>query len=114
MLHDKSDRARARERRRVRKITLSHFLHRDSLLNPRFFQNLTQQMWYGNWNLLPLYVECAFNPSVRVFKRSQALTTVMSLLTGRMVQQDLTEEQKNCLLNVENAIMQHSLQVSVI
>ncbi|XP_063236209.1 myb-binding protein 1A [Bacillus rossius redtenbacheri] len=90
---------------------IEFFQKRDSLLHPGFFKTLTQQMWFGNWNLVPLYVECCFAPNTRVFKRSQAIAMVTCFFNNRLVQQTLTQEEKDCLLNLEKAIMQHTLQL---
>ncbi|XP_011297827.1 DNA polymerase V [Fopius arisanus] len=49
------------------------FKKRDCVLPATLFRNALQLNWEGNWELVPLIVDYAFDGSIRSFRRGQAL-----------------------------------------
>lgn len=49
------------------------FTRRDNHLPITFFSNVLGIVWHGNWSLLPICLEQAFNPEIRPFRRALGL-----------------------------------------
>uniref|UniRef100_A0A6M2DWA6 Putative secreted protein n=1 Tax=Xenopsylla cheopis TaxID=163159 RepID=A0A6M2DWA6_XENCH len=52
---------------------IAFFTRRDNHLPVTFFSNVLSIVWSGNWSLLPICLEQAFNPEIRPFRRALAL-----------------------------------------
>ncbi|PSN57118.1 hypothetical protein C0J52_01317 [Blattella germanica] len=96
----------------IYKNALTNFFRkRDCLLQPAVFTSVLQTAWEGNWTLVPLLVQYAFDPEVRPFRQHQALTwLVLFFRNGRFRTLENTDEK---LKEVERLLSKKSIEVSI-
>lgn len=85
------------------------FKKRDCILSVFFFKNILQLCWEGNWMLVPLLVEFAFDNEIRSFRRSQALELLLVFYrNARILQGDEHNEKR---LKLEKKLCKKSVKL---
>ncbi|XP_058793389.1 myb-binding protein 1A [Phymastichus coffea] len=89
----------------------AYFKKRDCILPAILFKSLLQLCWVGNWHLVPLLVDFAFDESVRSYKRGQALDFLKTFYSNtRIINAD---DHKNTRLKMEKRLCQSSISILV-
>jgi hypothetical protein len=56
---------------------------RDCLHQPGLFRSVLTSVWDGNWALVPILINCAFDREIRPFRRNQALDLLVAFFHNR-------------------------------
>jgi len=59
------------------------FTKRDCLHQPGLFRSVLTSVWDGNWELVPVLINCAFDPKIRPFRQNQALDLLIAFFHNR-------------------------------
>lgn len=73
-------------------------------------------MWDGNWTLVPLLINFAFDPAIRPFRRNQALDLLVAFFHNRRLRivQEFAQNVEPKLAEIERLLSESSIQVSIV
>lgn len=83
------------------------FKKRDCILSAVLFKSALQLSWDGIWQFVPLIVDYAFDPSIRSFRRGQALEFLTVFYRNNRVINN--EEHKNLRQKLEKKLCENSI-----
>jgi hypothetical protein len=89
---------------------------RDCLHQPGLFRSVLENVWDGNWTLVPLLINFAFEPAIRPFRRNQALDLVIAFFHNRRLRivQEFAQNVEPKLAEIERLLSENSIQVSTV
>jgi hypothetical protein len=87
---------------------------RDCLHQPGLFRSVLVNVWDGNWTLVPILINFAFDPEVRPFRRNQALDLLVAFFSNRRLRTvpDLAESVEPRLAEIEKLLSDNTIRVS--
>jgi hypothetical protein len=89
---------------------------RDCLHQPGLFRAVLENVWDGNWTLVPLLINFAFEPAIRPFRRNQALDLLVAFFHNRRLRivQEFGQNVEPTLVEIERLVSESSIQVSIV
>jgi len=87
---------------------------RDCLHQPGLFRSVLTSVWDGNWELVPVLINCAFDPEIRPFRRNQALDLLIAFFHNRRLRTmpDVAQCIEPRLADTERLLSDNTVRVS--
>ncbi|CAD6207966.1 GSCOCG00003224001-RA-CDS [Cotesia congregata] len=85
------------------------FKKRDCILPANLFKNTLNLLWTGNWQLMPLLIDYAFDNTIRSYRRSQALEFMIIFYHNHRLMK--SEEDSNLRLNIEKKLCKNTVKL---
>lgn len=97
-------------------MTILASCFRDCLHQPGLFRSVLENVWDGNWTLVPLLINFAFDPAIRPFRRNQALDLLVAFFHNRRLRsvQEFAQNVEPKLAEIERLLSESSIQVSIV
>ncbi|XP_069699003.1 uncharacterized protein Mybbp1A [Periplaneta americana] len=85
---------------------VTFFTKRDCLHQLGLFKSVLESVWDGNWTLVPILINYAFDPEVRPFRRNQALDLLVSFFRNRRLRtaSEVAQEAEPKLVEIERLL----------
>lgn len=73
-------------------------------------------VWEGNWTLVPVIINFAFDPEVRPFRRNQALDLLVAFFNNRRLRivPELAHNVEPRLAEIEKLLSENAVRVSTV
>ncbi|KAJ4426640.1 hypothetical protein ANN_26438 [Periplaneta americana] len=91
---------------------VTFFTKRDCLHQLGLFKSVLESVWDGNWTLVPILINYAFDPEVRPFRRNQALDLLVSFFRNRRLRtaSEVAQEAEPKLVEIERLLSVRTLK----